>query len=71
MQAGDVVARGVRALQLREDLVEVEVLRVDDARVRRGVGEDLGRDDRAGIEADRAARDEPLRAQRERRGRRR
>ena len=51
---------GVRALELREDLVEVEVLRVDDARVRRGVGEDLGRDERAGVEADRARGDEAL-----------
>ncbi len=65
VQAGDVVSCVVCLLQLGDDLVEREGLRVDDAGVRRGVGEDLRRHERARVEADRRACDEALGAQRE------
>ncbi len=55
----------MRALQLGDDPVEVEVLGVDQPSPRRGVAEHLGRDEGAGIDAHRAGRDQPLRAERE------
>ncbi len=58
MQPRHVAAGGVCAHELRLDLVEVERCGVDDAGAGRAQREKLRRHDRAGIEADRAARDE-------------
>ena len=58
MQARDVLAGGVRALELGDDRVERQVLGVDDARAGGRVVEDLAREQRAGVQADRARGDE-------------
>ena len=53
-----VEAGGVCGRELGIDLVERQRRRINDARACRAIGEQRGRHDRAGIEADRTARDE-------------
>ncbi len=63
MDARHVLPLFMRALDLGDDLVEMERRRIDDPRTGRRRGDDLGRHQRAGIEADRAALDEAQAAQ--------
>ena len=65
MQPRHVLAGRVRRDKLRLDLVERHRRGVDDARARRAMGEQFLRHDRAGIETDRAARDEVAPAHRD------
>ena len=59
MDPRHVMCRGVGRLDLGHDLVEVHGGGVDDPRPGRGLGHDLGRHQRARVEADRAALDQP------------
>ena len=63
MQPRHVLAGRVRRHELGLDLVERHRRGVDDARARRAMRQQLRRHDRAGIEADRAARDQVASAQ--------
>jgi hypothetical protein len=58
VHARDVLPARVGRLTLGDDLLEGQVLRVDDPGVRGRVGEDLGRHERARVEADGTARDD-------------
>ena len=69
MDAGDVLAARVSGDDLGDDLVEMHRRGVADERAGWGGGDDLGGDQRAGIEADGAALDEALAAQRDEVGR--
>ena len=65
MEPRNVVAGAMRRLEFGDDLIEAHWRGVDDARPFGAHREDLGVDERAGIEADRAARDELCAAQRD------
>ena len=65
MDSGDISAPGVRRLDLADDLIEGQRRGVDDLGARRRGGDDFARHQRAGIEADRAALDQPQPAQRD------
>ena len=60
MQARDVVSQRMGGDQFRDDLVEGEGGRVDDLRIRRRRLDHRCRYQTAGVEADRAALDQPL-----------
>ena len=63
MQPRDILAALVRLAELRHDRIEIERRGVDDPRARRAMVEQRFRDQRAGVEADRAARDQVAPAQ--------
>ena len=63
MDAGDVLARVMGGGDLGDDLIEMHRRGVADQRAGGRGGDDFGGDERAGIEADRAALDEALAAQ--------
>src|SRR3954464_6653901 len=68
-RAGDVVAGRVSGGELGDDLVQRQVARVDEAGAGWRVPQDLGRDERAGVQAHPRGGDEPLGAEREQVGR--
>ena len=65
MNPGNVEALGVRGGDFGDDLVEGQGRGVDDPRPRRRRGDDFARHQGAGIEADRAALDQPQPAHRD------
>ena len=63
VDAGHVLARGVRVRHMSDDLVQVQGGGVDDPGAGRGTGDDRGRHQRAGVETDRACSDQVAPAQ--------
>ncbi len=69
MEPGDIEAVLVRFREMDHDLIQRQRRRVDHSRAGWSGGEDVARHERAGVEADRAALDQPQSAHRDQIGR--